>query len=238
MRRHVVLLALLMIASSCSLINRGDTADTPIPKIPVEKHTLANGLEVLLVEDHRLPQVSLDIWYHVGPINEEKGRTGFAHLFEHMMFQKSKHIPEDSYFRFLEGAGASGVNGTTSFDRTNYYATVPSNQLELALWLESDRMGYLLDDLTETFRVLGDPTRVRILDALAQAELCVGELARRLDVSESAVSHQLRLLRSRRIVRGRREGRLIYYALDDRHVLALFRLGLRYVQEGSRHAAR
>ena len=121
MRRHVVLLALLMIASSCSLINRGDTADTPIPKIPVEKHTLANGLEVLLVEDHRLPQVSVDIWYHVGPVNEEKGRTGFAHLFEHMMFQKSKHIPEDSYFRFLEGAGASGVNGTTSFDRTNYY---------------------------------------------------------------------------------------------------------------------
>jgi zinc protease len=149
MRRHVVLLALLMIASSCSLINRGDTVDTPIPRIPVEKHTLANGLEVLLVEDHRLPQVSLDIWYHVGPLNEEKGRTGFAHLFEHMMFQKSKHIPEDSYFRFLEGAGASGVNGTTSFDRTNYYATVPTNQLELALWLESDRMGYLLDDLTE-----------------------------------------------------------------------------------------
>ena len=95
-----------------------------------------------------------------------------------------------------------------------------------------------VDDLTETFRVLGDPTRVRILDALAQAELCVGELARRLEVSESAVSHQLRLLRSRRIVRSRRDGRLIYYALDDRHVLALFRQGLRHVQEGSRHAAR
>ena len=153
-------LALMMIASSCSLMNRGDTADTLIPKIPVEKHTLANGLEVLLVEDHRLPQVSVDIWYHVGPVNEEKGRTGFAHLFEHMMFQKSKHTPEDSFFRFLEAAGASGVNGTTAFDRTNYYETVPSNQLELALWLESDRMGYLLDDLTEaSFRNQQDVVR-------------------------------------------------------------------------------
>ena len=141
-------------------MNRGDTADTPIPKIPVEKHTLANGLEVLLVEDHRLPQVAVDIWYHVGPVNEEKGRTGFAHLFEHMMFQKSKHIPEDSFFRFLEAAGASGVNGTTGLDRTNYYETVPSNQLELALWLESDRMGYLLDDLTEaSFRNQQDVVR-------------------------------------------------------------------------------
>jgi DNA-binding transcriptional ArsR family regulator len=95
-----------------------------------------------------------------------------------------------------------------------------------------------VDDLTETFRVLGDPTRVRILDALARTELCVGELARRLDVSESAVSHQLRLLRSRRIVRSRRAGRMMFYALDDRHVLALFRQGLRHVQEGARHAAR
>jgi DNA-binding transcriptional ArsR family regulator len=92
--------------------------------------------------------------------------------------------------------------------------------------------------LTGIFRVLGDPTRVRILDALAQAELCVGDLAHRLGVSESAVSHQLRLLRGARIVRTRRDGRMIFYALDDKHVLALFRQGLRHVQEGGRQAAR
>jgi DNA-binding transcriptional ArsR family regulator len=95
-----------------------------------------------------------------------------------------------------------------------------------------------VDGLTEIFRVLGDPTRVRILDALATSELCVGDIAHRLGVSESAVSHQLRLLRSTRIVRSRREGRMIFYALDDRHVLALFRQGLRHVQEGGRQAAR
>ena len=95
-----------------------------------------------------------------------------------------------------------------------------------------------VDGLTEIFRVLGDPTRVRILDALATSELCVSDIAHRLGVSESAVSHQLRLLRSTRIVRSRREGRMIFYALDDRHVLALFRQGLRHVQEGGRQAAR
>jgi len=88
--------------------------------------------------------------------------------------------------------------------------------------------------LTEIFRVLGDPTRVRILDALSRAELCVGDLAGRLGLTESAVSHQLRLLRSSRIVRSRREGRMIFYALDDKHVLALFRQGLRHVQEDRR----
>ena len=134
--------------------------ETVIPKIAVEKHTLANGLDILLVEDHRLPRVAVNLWYHVGPVNEEPGRTGFAHLFEHMMFQKSKHTPEDSYFKFLETAGASDVNGTTDRDRTNYFETVPSNQIELALWLESDRMGYLLDDLTgESFKNQQDVVR-------------------------------------------------------------------------------
>lgn len=89
-----------------------------------------------------------------------------------------------------------------------------------------------VDGLTEIFRVLGDPTRVRILDALATAELCVGDLAHRIRLSESAVSHQLRLLRNARIVRSRREGRMIFYALDDKHVLTLFKQGLRHVQEG------
>jgi len=155
-----VVLCSVFLSASCSVMDRDTVTETVIPQIPVEKHTLENGLDVLLVEDRRLPQVAVDIWYHVGPVNEEKGRTGFAHLFEHMMFQKSKHIPEDSFFRFLEAAGGSSVNGSTGLDRTNYYETVPSNQLELALWLESDRMGYLLDDLTEeSFRNQQDVVR-------------------------------------------------------------------------------
>ncbi len=117
------------------------------PAIQFERYTLKNGLEVILSQDHRLPMVAVNLWYHVGPANEKPGRTGFAHLFEHMMFQGSKHIGDDQHFKFLEGAGASDINGTTDFDRTNYFETVPANQLEFALWLESDRMGYLLDTL-------------------------------------------------------------------------------------------
>ncbi len=124
-----------------------DVAD--VPKLKFEKYQLPNGLEVILSEDHRLPLVAVNLWYHVGPANEEAGRTGFAHLFEHMMFQGSKHVEGDSHFKQLEAAGASDINGTTGFDRTNFFETLPSNQLELALWLESDRMGYLLDKLTQ-----------------------------------------------------------------------------------------
>jgi zinc protease len=120
-----------------------------LPAIKFEKYTLANGLVVILSEDHRLPLVSTNIWYHVGPANELPGRTGFAHLFEHMMFEGSKHVPGNGHIRFMEAAGASDLNGTTDFDRTNYFETVPSNQLELALWLESDRMGYLPDQLDQ-----------------------------------------------------------------------------------------
>jgi zinc protease len=119
------------------------------PTIKFEKYTLSNGLVVILSEDHRLPLVSTNVWYHVGPANELPGRTGFAHLFEHMMFEGSKHVPGNSHFRYLEGAGASDINGTTDFDRTNYFETLPSNQLELGLWLESDRMGYLPDQLDQ-----------------------------------------------------------------------------------------
>jgi len=118
-----------------------------LPSIPYEKYKLKNGLEVILSEDHRLPLVASNIWYHVGPANEREGRTGFAHLFEHMMFEGSKHIGAKAHFKNLEAAGASDINGTTDFDRTNYFETLPSNQLELALWLESDRMGYLYDTL-------------------------------------------------------------------------------------------
>jgi zinc protease len=124
-------------------------AQSAAPTIKFEKYTLPNGLVVILSEDHRLPLVSTNIWYHVGPANELPGRTGFAHLFEHMMFEGSKHVPGNGHIRFLEGAGASDLNGTTDFDRTNYFETLPSNQLELALWLESDRMGYLPDQLDQ-----------------------------------------------------------------------------------------
>jgi zinc protease len=120
-----------------------------LPTIKFEKYTLPNGLVVILSEDHRLPLVSTNIWYHVGPANELPGKTGFAHLFEHMMFEGSKHVPGNAHIRFLEAAGASDFNGTTDFDRTNYFETIPSNQLELALWLESDRMGYLPDQLDQ-----------------------------------------------------------------------------------------
>jgi predicted Zn-dependent peptidase len=115
------------------------------PQLPFEKYTLPNGLEVILHEDHRMPEVIVDVWYKVGSKDEVAGRTGFAHLFEHVMFQGTKHVGEDKHFEYLQKAGASNVNGTTSADRTNYFEVVPSNQLELALWLESDRMGFLLD---------------------------------------------------------------------------------------------
>ena len=119
------------------------------PAFPIEKYTLPNGLEVILVEDHKLPLVTVNIWYHVGPANEAPGLTGFAHLFEHMMFAATKHAPRGLVDTLLEGAGATDSNGSTDFDRTNYHDTVPSNQLELALWAHADRMGYLLDVLDQ-----------------------------------------------------------------------------------------
>jgi zinc protease len=117
-------------------------------EIPFEKYTLANGLEVILHRDPTLPKVAVNLWYHVGPANEPPGRSGFAHLFEHLMFEGSKYAGKD-FDVLLESAGGTNMNGTTSFDRTNYFETVPSEQLELALWLESDRMGYMIDALTE-----------------------------------------------------------------------------------------
>jgi zinc protease len=121
------------------------------PLIPFEKYTLPNGLRVILSEDHKTPVVSVMVWYHVGAANEVAGKSGFAHLFEHMMFQGSKHRPgnETAFFGILQGAGATGVNGTTNFDRTNYFEVLPSNQLELGLWLESERLGFLLDAMDQ-----------------------------------------------------------------------------------------
>jgi zinc protease len=147
------LLSILLVLLFFTLASPGQAAPTsaragnPLPQIAFQKYTLKNGMDVILHEDHRLPLVAVNIWYHVGPANERPGRTGFAHLFEHMMFEGSQHVGPKTHFRYLEGAGASDINGTTEFDRTNYFETLPSNQLELALWLESDRMGYLLGTL-------------------------------------------------------------------------------------------
>ena len=115
--------------------------------IAYEKFMLSNGLDVILHEDHSLPVVAVNVWYHVGSKDEEQGRTGFAHLFEHVMFEGSKHHNK-SYFDPLQKVGAN-LNGSTTNDRTNYWEDVPSNYLELALWLEADRMGFLMDALDQ-----------------------------------------------------------------------------------------
>jgi zinc protease len=114
---------------------------------PYTMFTLPNGLTVVLHEDHSVPQVAVNVWYHVGSSFEKPGRTGFAHLFEHLLFEGSKNVKEGEFDRLLESAGGNN-NGSTTEDRTNYYETLPSNSLDLALYLESDRMGYLLDVVT------------------------------------------------------------------------------------------
>ena len=116
--------------------------------IPFEKYQLDNGLSVILHEDKSDPIVSVAIYYHVGSNREVQGRTGFAHLFEHMMFQQSENVPQDQFFRLIQGAGGQ-LNGSTNNDVTNYYEVVPKNALEMVLWMESDRMGYLTNTITE-----------------------------------------------------------------------------------------
>jgi predicted Zn-dependent peptidase len=116
--------------------------------IPIETFQLPNGLFVVLSQDHTAPIVAVNLWYHVGSANERPGRTGFAHLFEHMLFQGSADVGMNEHFESIQRAGGT-LNGSTWLDRTNYYETVPSNQLELALWLEANRMGYLLPAMTQ-----------------------------------------------------------------------------------------
>jgi predicted Zn-dependent peptidase len=116
--------------------------------LSLEDYRLNNGLRVVLNEDHSAPLVAINIWYHVGSKNERRGRTGFAHLFEHMLFSGSEHVGNNEHFRHVQSVGGV-LNGTTFFDRTNYYETLPSNYLALGLWLESDRMGFFLPALTQ-----------------------------------------------------------------------------------------
>lgn len=117
-------------------------------EIPFERHRLDNGLRVILARDPALPVVAVNLWYSVGSRNERPGRTGFAHLFEHMMFQGSENVPDNGHFALIEKAGGS-LNGSTWLDRTNYYETLPAHYADLALWLEADRMGGLLPAMTQ-----------------------------------------------------------------------------------------
>jgi zinc protease len=123
-------------------------ADAQALSVPVETFTLPNGLRVTVHEDHSVPLVAVNIWYHVGSGREVPGRSGFAHLFEHMLFQGSQHVGDDKHFAIVQEAGGT-LNGSTNTDRTNYFELVPSNFFETALWLESDRMGFLLPALTQ-----------------------------------------------------------------------------------------
>src|SRR3954454_15210304 len=116
--------------------------------IPYEKYLLPNGLTLIVHEDHSDPVVHVDVTYHVGSAREEIGKSGFAHFFEHMMFQGSDHVADEQHFKIVTEAGGT-LNGSTNRDRTNYYETIPANQLEKALWLEADRMGFLLDAVTQ-----------------------------------------------------------------------------------------
>ena len=144
-----LLLALLPALPACTLWSPQPAAPSwELPQIAYEEFRLDNGLRVIVHEDRRSPIVAVNRWYHVGSKNERPGRTGFAHLFEHLMFNGSEHH-DDEFFRPLEEVGATGMNGTTNEDRTNYFANVPTPALDRLLWLESDRMGHLLGAITQ-----------------------------------------------------------------------------------------
>jgi len=124
------------------------TANPGELKIAYEKYLLPNGLTLIVHEDHSDPIVHVEVTYHVGSARETPGKSGFAHFFEHMMFQGSLHVKDEEHFKIVQGAGGQ-MNGTTNRDRTNYFETLPANYLETALWLEADRMGFLLDSVTQ-----------------------------------------------------------------------------------------
>ena len=140
------LLAALAVAALAVSATEARQAKPSSINIPFEQYTMPNGLRVILSQDRSTPTVAVNLWYHVGSKNEEAGRTGFAHLFEHVMFTGSGNVPYGLHDKFTSGVGGNN-NGTTDNDRTLYYETIPSNYLETALWLEADRMGFLLDSL-------------------------------------------------------------------------------------------
>jgi zinc protease len=147
--KRTILLLLLAVPLPATAQTAPAAAATPAPKIELAytQFTLPNGLRVILHEDHTVPMVTVNMWYHVGSAREKEKRTGFAHLFEHLMFMGSGHVKPGEFDEWLEAAGGDN-NGSTENDRTNYWINVPANSLDLALFLESDRMGYLLDTMT------------------------------------------------------------------------------------------
>lgn len=165
-RKYISVGIVSLVLLGCSVASKNDVATTQISlpegvtlveshpqnsdsvSIPFSKYTLDNGLTVVLHKDDSDPLVHVDVTYHVGSAREELGKSGFAHFFEHMMFQGSKHIADEEHFKIVTEAGGN-MNGSTNSDRTNYYQTVPANQLEKVLWLEADRMGFLLDSVTQ-----------------------------------------------------------------------------------------
>src|SRR5262249_23493872 len=155
-------LVVSIIASPTIALSQRAPASSGAISIPFERYTLPNGLNVILSVSKTIPQAAVDVWYHVGSKNEVVGRTGFAHMFEHVMFTGSGHVPYGMHDRLTEGVGGNN-NGSTTNDRTNYYENVPSNYVESALWLESDRIGYLLDNF--------DNATIHINRALVKNEL-------------------------------------------------------------------
>ena len=145
MKRSLLMVIMLMTAGLFSF--KPQNKETGI-SVPFEKYKLPNGLTVVLNVDKSDPIAALAVYYHVGSSREVPGKTGFAHLFEHMMFQRSENVPEDTYFKNIQGAGGT-LNGSTNQDRTNYYEIIPKNALEMAMWMESDRMGYLENTVTK-----------------------------------------------------------------------------------------
>lgn len=141
-------MALAPVFAQTKLVEKVTTNGPGKLVIPYEKYLLPNGLQLVVHEDHSDPVVYVDVTYHVGSAREQEGRSGFAHFFEHMMFQGSDHVKDDEHFKIVQEAGGT-LNGSTNTDRTNYFETMPSNQLEVALWLEADRMGFLLDSVTQ-----------------------------------------------------------------------------------------
>jgi len=153
MIKHITLTALAVVSiqvanAQAKLIEKVTKTNPSEVVIPYEKYQLPNGLTLLVHEDHSDPLVHVDVTYHVGSAREEIGKSGFAHFFEHMMFQGSDHVADEQHFKIITEAGGT-LNGSTNRDRTNYFETVPSNQLEKMLWLESDRMGFLVDAVTQ-----------------------------------------------------------------------------------------
>jgi zinc protease len=153
MKRRFLLLAAFLLFICGQIFSQAKLVDKVSKKgdelvIPYEKYVLPNGLTLVVHEDHSDPVIHVDVTYHVGSAREEIGKSGFAHFFEHMMFQGSDHVADEQHFKIVSDAGGT-LNGSTNRDRTNYFETVPSNQLEKMLWLEADRMGFLLDAVTQ-----------------------------------------------------------------------------------------